>query len=1139
MIGLYSQASKDLSSVSMFVRITRGLHVVESAAVLSRSLPLDDVGNDPGDGRRHISNTKECKRSWSWRWDETLVLPGSMAASSRESSRSSPRSAGLRAGDKQAVDIEEEHELHGENQQGLENVANPLVAAVHISEEPHASTGGKDTKDTKEITLAAREALSTTTDVVSRACAPGDVHGNTISPRESDASSPDKYVSDVADTVNDFTERHQRAPRMSIQIDDKLAGGGSGIAEVTSPESCVGATKKKRGVSFWSLRKGNRSSAEKTDDSVLKEKSRDNGTGNHEGRKVALTAATHVAVVAADDVPNDGSSSSDFDPSRVKREQDTSQKIMASVDFTSSDESCPEVSVKVNDAMAGGGAVVGNSTPTKPDSSVVRKMGVSFWRPRKGNRSNAEKEPDASVLEEQSRDGDTGNGNGGKETLPAATVVAAAAADEIPDGGNSSNELDSIGAKREGGISMTRTSVDSTSSDESCPEISVKVSGIVAGGRGAVGNDTPTAADSGVARKRGVSFWSPRKGHRKISDAPTLAKQSSDTSSNWDSEASTVFDIDDQEEHDADGTDEFVPGGGSIVGNDSPERLRKRGGGAFWNPIRERGTGRKIKAGDSDEVKKGDGSGLDRHAPGGPGVVSTTKSHITAETTRKPKTYKKFRGRRSRAPLKAHTTPEVLFVEVWEINCPAVLKSSSTERDAVVAKLGCNGFDREMGSAHTGELEETGVTEGVSDWSDSGEKSPPAHPSENERHLAARFETGNESLPTNRDMSHASGATPRQGRDSDEAQLFPDILTAQQECADDDHAKLIDDDTVGDESSVGSTVSTKKSRPKRSGMFSSLFKGRRTKNNGWLKLRASESPLTSSEPETPRKSQLAVEEDDDNRSEAPAEEEDGQQGVEALGGKSENAISEATLVSRAPNVPEKSGINDDDDDDDASDLSQVSKAGETAVKHARKRIGGMFSSPIEDNKPNKRSLPPFGWQRSDSELLNKPPEGLGKPGEDPKPILWGRLTLPVTDVLYSARGGNADGMNDGCLLNGQNVGSGVAGFKNLANSECLPDRSSTGDNVEGSSLVFGMNLPRLGQKKKGAEKGVKTLDGTSVDVWAVETASASLPRTSPTSAVGSWFEVGNPKGKGGKKVKGRMHLTLTCADETCPPENIP
>lgn len=1005
----------------MFVRITRGLHVVESAAVLPRSVSMEDGSDGTGDGSRHMGDANEYKRRWSWRWDEALVLPGPVAATSGASPRSSPRSAGLDADDEQVAGLEEEQEAVGEDQQGHESPANPLVTAVHNNEGPRASTGNKDTKDNKETVFSGSEALSTTTDVASGATATGDIQGDAKPPGNSNAYRFNTNAPSVAGTMNDSTGCNQDSTRILAGIDDKLAGGGASIAVATSPDSCVGV-KKKRLVSFWSTRKGQRHNAAIIDTSILDEQSTNGRTGNGNGGEEALTAAAHVEVAAAAETPDDGSSSGDFNPSGVQ---------MASVDSTSSDESYPEVSVKMGDIVAGEGDVVEN--------------------------------------------------------------------------------------------------------------------------------DAPTEADSGVARKTGVSFWNPRKGRRKKPGNAIRAEQSSKIGSNRDSETSAVFNVDDQGEHDTGKEDDFVPDGESINDNNAPERLRKREGGAFWSPTREGSGRRKKKASNADGSRKRDVAGVDGHASDRHGPAATTKGRLSAYTTRKSITYETFRRRRRRAPMEACTAPDVLFVEVWEVNRAAAFRPPPTERDAVVAEPECNGFEGGLRSAHSGDLDETSLADGVVDRSDSGEKSSPVPTPEHERHLVARFESGKESLPAKGGILHTSGATPGQGMDSVEAQLLSTELTVQKGCADDDHSEATSDEVsaVGDESSVASAFSNKDTRPRRPGVFLSPFKGRRMKHKGWSKLPAPESPLTPSELKTTQTSRLAVGEGDGDRSKAPVEQGGGQQGGGTLRGNGKNKVDEAALVSRAPHEPERSVKCDeenDDSDDDASVLSQASIASELSVisetptKHTRNKVGSMFS-PIKGKKLNNKSQPPFGWQRSDSKLLKKSQDNVGKmrplvtrgkSGNDPKPILWGRLTIPVAGVLFPARGEGADGMHDECLADGVNVLSGGAGIENLADSERLTNRPLTGESLEKLSSVFGMSLPRLGLKKKEAEKGNEALDGISAGVRVIETAPASLPRPSPTSTVESWFEVGNPKGKKRKKVKGNMHLALSwCADENYSPEHIP
>ncbi|CAM9216243.1 unnamed protein product, partial [Hapterophycus canaliculatus] len=76
--AFWKKASKDLSSVSLFVRVTRGRHIAESAAVYPRLLPSESCGDGSGgvseDGPTSAGKRKDERATWSWRWGETMVL---------------------------------------------------------------------------------------------------------------------------------------------------------------------------------------------------------------------------------------------------------------------------------------------------------------------------------------------------------------------------------------------------------------------------------------------------------------------------------------------------------------------------------------------------------------------------------------------------------------------------------------------------------------------------------------------------------------------------------------------------------------------------------------------------------------------------------------------------------------------------------------------------------------------------------------------------------------------------------------------------------------------------------------------------------------------------------------------------------
>ncbi len=336
------QAPKDLSSVSLFVRITRGLHVVESTPVLSCANTLNDGSNGGG-----------VDTSWSWRWEETLIVPGA------------------------AVTVSEEKEAHkggGEDQEGEQCLPDPLVVAVHTSEEFQTSTSGRAIDAAKEAPPASEE-VSMVEEVVSAGTTADGMQGDDVIAGDGgtvvEAEKRDSTDSDGSHRAN------------ARERDDQLAGRGGIVARV-APLEASGAVKKKRGVSFWSPRR-----ARKTTDADAETTPVETHCSDIGGGSIDVESTTADLVVAAtSDSPDGGGeifvgSDAASDPGEGEDIAETDAGGMASASSASPREFELEVPVKVADT------VVGEGTAEENGITERGKRASNFWGLVRGRRKKS------------------------------------------------------------------------------------------------------------------------------------------------------------------------------------------------------------------------------------------------------------------------------------------------------------------------------------------------------------------------------------------------------------------------------------------------------------------------------------------------------------------------------------------------------------------------------------------------------------------------------------------------------------------------------------------------------------------------------------------------------------------------------
>ncbi|CAN0224360.1 unnamed protein product, partial [Ectocarpus sp. 12 AP-2014] len=539
--GMFSwkKVSKDFSAVSLFLRVTRGRHVVESAAVASRLLPSGDGGEG---GTEIMNDAEDGEAIWAWRWGEVLTLPGP----SRRKSAGVPLGpslviAGDESGESTVVCPAEESGPGGEGH--LENgvVDDPFAAATSKAEE---GQGFCDTEppDPKPTT-SAREEASDMNDVNSRVAAE---HGlqddDDSSSTESDASYSEIDSSSVIATAEsdqkqekarvEFAPDLTKSDSSSLGTREKAKGKTESKASVlvNLPQSCSDGAKTKRGVSFWSPTRGRG----KKNASIA----RSDAIGSS-AVSTADIATSRATVAAAGNIPDNVESSGGPNTNTIERDApgvvDTSEDAGSGStgDSFNSDGSCPNTTAGIND---GSTAIDEEGDASESASGKCNKRGLPFWSPLRGKR----KQTSATTATATPRS-DVGSSDGTAADATTPRVMVAAADDisgNVESSGNpntdSSFETDAPG-----------TADKSIPQDGSWPKNENKEDKEAAGG-GSTGDsvnsedgflNTPPGIDNGSAageeevdadespggilRKRGLSFWSPRRGRRKQTSTTT------------------------------------------------------------------------------------------------------------------------------------------------------------------------------------------------------------------------------------------------------------------------------------------------------------------------------------------------------------------------------------------------------------------------------------------------------------------------------------------------------------------------------------------------------------------------------------------------------------------------------------------
>ncbi|CAM9552267.1 unnamed protein product, partial [Ectocarpus fasciculatus] len=534
------QASKDLSSVSLFVRITRGRHMVESAAVASRLLPS---GGGGGGGTEIMKDAEDGKAIWVWRWDEVLALPGP----SEDVPLGLPRIVG---GDEvvqhTAVCPAGEEGGPGDERRVEKDVVDDPLAATASSTEERQWYPETETPDTNAMD-SAREEDSALNDVDSRAAVERGLQDDDDSCSiESYPSSSETDSSSVIATA----ERNQKqekarvefAPDMTRSDGNPLATPG-GVKGTTARKASVlaklpqrgsGGAKAKRGVSFWSPTRGRG----KTNASGA----RSAVTGTRDS-STADTAARRATVAATDNIP--GNVESSGDPNTDSVESDAPDAVDSSIP---QDQSWAKNGDKEDTEEASGGST-GDSVNSEDSAAgkeevdtaespggMFRKRGLSFWSPRRGTRKQISTTTATVTL--RSDDGST-DGTGAGSTTPRVTV---ATADDIQGDIEPSSDPN-IGSHFESDApAVVHASIPQ---DHGWPKNGDK-KGTEEVGSGSAGDsvnsensrlNTPPGTDGstaagdevvatkpagGMLNRRKLSFWSPRRGRRKPASNTTV-----------------------------------------------------------------------------------------------------------------------------------------------------------------------------------------------------------------------------------------------------------------------------------------------------------------------------------------------------------------------------------------------------------------------------------------------------------------------------------------------------------------------------------------------------------------------------------------------------------------------------------------
>eukprot|EP00903_Cladosiphon_okamuranus_P018640 g17155.t1 len=637
----------------------------------------------------------------------------------------------------------------------------------------------------------------------------------------------------------------------------------------------------------------------------------------------------------------------------------------------------------VEDQQTSEGPAVAEASFPKADGSEKKQRGPFFWSPRRGRRNTKA----AAGKKQSSGFPASHHGNGGAVRTTPDVALITAGNDRSVNNNNSGSSSDAdtseLDKQRQPGATRSlrrRSARRSTSSGQICPEVLVKANDTVISGLGFATGRVNADANDGETRKKTVRFWGPgrRRGRRNHAESgdPAIDEHDSQQSvlSRCDSEASTVFDISDPGEN-GDGRAAANTGKieGPAVPDDEPSIVsvpqdsprKKARSSSFWSPRRK---------GNKDAKKTEEDS--DAHGGDESGGTATTGPRILGETTnRASHSWGKSAGRRRRAPPKASatTSEDVMLLEVWEVKGAAVTSPCAKKNEeSSVSAPECGDGQTMAGSPRARDSEEPdsynrphlGGTEDASPRPGSGKEPLPEQTPEHAQPLGATVETGTGPTPaTENNLDH-----PAIG--SKAADI--DVLVATGEGGvEDDRERAIGDDVSaaanGPPVAAGGATSTKTSRRKLTFLFTSpLKKVGRAKGEMPSAIPHPRSPVTSSETETPLAS-LSL-----DPGKVITSTEGGQQEEATPDEQGVRETSEAALHPETSNVPEERS-NDDEDDNEADGSYTPSQA-------QRSRIAASFFS---------------AYKGINTATTKESPRSAAKP----KPVLWGRMTIRVADVL--------------------------------------------------------------------------------------------------------------------------------------------
>jgi len=532
-------------------------------------------------------------------------------------------------------------------------------------------------------------------------------------------------------------------------------------------------------------------------------------------------------------------------------------------------------------------------------------------------------------------------------------------------------------------------------------------------------------------------------------------------------------------------------------------------GGSFWNPRRK--YNRRNRAGQDVNQKNGGSDAGDR-ACSNPEATATDSPHGTSKVANESRISLSQHGRRRRrAPLKTSALQDVLLIEIWEMKGSVVVESC-LEQDVKLPPVERGGHEERERSAPP--CDPKGIAGNSSNPLDAVEEASDRYDSDAEP-LTGTISDHNGPTATAGDSGESASARDP-SRHCDDANVSSSVQAMQSRRVDDDLMQTASIDGVpppdDEPSSVAPTDPAKTAR-RRTALFSLPFRGRRTKTEGPSKPPLKQGPrlVQVSGTEPPQYLRLAGGADGNGDGpDAPVFDKDAGRQKEAatLCERGEGEMHEATLGSNASSVQEETGT-DDEDGDGEGDGDGDDDDGFLAKRRVR-RIESSFFSSFKGRKSNKNSPRPAG----------------GRSGDNLKPVLWGRLTMPVADAMHSGMDRPSEDFHES-LVNGQKVLNGVTDGANKAASDRLPDIRTTKNDVEDgpSPSMFG-NIISRGKKQKNEEVYVIQ---TSKEVGSiVGAASESQQRPTSSSAVESWFDVRHPNGKPGERAKGRLRMTLTC-----------